>query len=90
MNKKLFVKVYRELSKENISINTALKEVEDFLEVLEKALLIDGKVKFIKKGVFEIIKRKTRRISNPQTRDVMEIYPKKNLRLRVSKCLNFN
>lgn len=90
MNKKLFAKVYQELSKEKITIETALKDVEDFLEILEKALLVSMEVKLVKKGVFEVVKKRARRISNPQTREIMEIYPRKNVRLRVSKYINFS
>ena len=90
MNKKLFAKVYKDLSKENISEIMALKEIEEFFNTLEKALLVDGKVNLVKKGTFEIVERKARRISNPQTRDIMEIQPKKTIKLRVSKYVNFS
>ena len=90
MNKKSFAKVYSTLSKENITVKDSLKNIDEFLRILEKALLIDGKVKLVKKGVFEVIEKKPRKISNPQTREKMEIHPQKNVRLKVSKCINFN
>lgn len=89
MNKRLFAKLYKEMSEDEITVKTALKNIEDFMEILEKALLIDGKVKLVKKGTFEIVERKPRRISNPQTRDIMEIQPKKIVKFRPSKKLNF-
>lgn len=90
MDKKSFAKIYSTLSKENITNKDSLKNINEFLRILEKALLIDGKVKLVEKGVFEVIEKKTRKISNPQTREKMEIYPRKNVRLKVSKCIKFN
>lgn len=37
------------MSKDEITIKMALKNIEDFIEILEKALLIDGSVKLSKK-----------------------------------------
>ena len=90
MNKKSFAKVYSTLSKENITVKDSLKSIDEFLRILEKALLINGKIKLVKKGVFEIVERKPRKISNPQTREKMEIYPGKTVKLRTSKYVDFN
>ena len=90
MDKKSFAKVYSALSKENITVKDSLKNIDEFLRILEKALLIDGQVKLVEKGVFEVIEKKPRKISNPQTREKIEIHPRKNLRLRVSKCIKFS
>lgn len=90
MNKRSFAKVYSTMSKENITVKDSLKNIDEFLRILEKALLIDGKVKLVEKGVFEVIEKKPRKISNPQTREKIEIYPRKNIRFRVSKCMKFN
>lgn len=90
MNKKSFAKIYRSLSKEKITIKESLNEINGFLEILEKILINDGKVKLIKKGIFEVIKRQPRRISNPKTREIMMIYPKKTVRFRASKNMKFD
>ena len=47
MDKKSFAKVYSALSKENITVKDSLKNIDEFLRILEKALLIDGQ-NFIK------------------------------------------
>ena len=88
MNKRRFAKVYRDLSNEKIDINQALKEIENFLKTIEEALIADGKIKFIEKGTFEILERKPRIISNPLTRELMTIYPKKSVKFTFSKKLN--
>ena len=90
MDKRKFVKLYKELCKEDITLETATKNIEDFLRIWEKALLIDGQVKLMEKGVFEIVEKKPKKIANPQTKEIIEIYPKKNIRLRVSKHVNIN
>lgn len=90
MNKKSFAKIYRSLSKEKMTIKESLNEINEFLEILEKILINDGKVKLIKKGIFEVIKRQPRRISNPKTREIMMIYPKKIVRFRASKNMKFD
>lgn len=88
MNKRRFAKVYRDLSNEKIDINQALKEIENFLKTIEEALIADGKIKFIEKGTFEILERKPRIISNPLTRELMTIYPKKSVKFTSSKKIN--
>lgn len=88
VNKRRFAKVYRDLSNEKIDINRALKEIENFLKTIEEALIADGKIKFIEKGTFEILERKPRIISNPLTRELMTIYPKKSVKFTSSKKLN--
>lgn len=88
MNKRRFAKVYRDLSNEKIDINQTLKEIENFLKTIEEALIADGKIKFIEKGTFEILERKPRIISNPLTRELMTIYPKKSVKFTSSKKLN--
>jgi nucleoid DNA-binding protein len=88
VNKRRFAKVYRDLSNEKIDINQALKEIENFLKTIEEALIANGKIKFIEKGTFEILERKPRIISNPLTRELMTIYPKKSVKFTSSKKLN--
>lgn len=51
-------------------------------------MIADGKIKFIEKGTFEILERKPRIISNPLTRELMTIYPKKSVKFTSSKKLN--
>ena len=85
MNKRELAKVYREMSKEEISLSKAQEEIEIFLETVQEALVINRQIKFVKKGTFEILEKKPRIVSNPSTRELMEIYPKKTVKFRVSK-----
>jgi len=88
LNKRGFAKIYQEMSKNDIDINQAVKEIGIFLETVEEALVKDGKVKFVERGIFEILERKPRVISNPVTRELMKIYPKKSVKFTISKKLN--
>ena len=85
MNKKGLAKLYIKASKSEISIKKALEEIDIFLKTMQEALIISGKVKFMKKGTFEVLKKEPRIISNPSTRELMKIYPKKVVRFRASK-----
>ena len=85
MNKKELAKIYKEVSNGEISARKAAKKINIFLETLQEALQIDGTVVFINRGIFEIKERKPRIISNPVTRELMKIYPKKTVRFRMSK-----
>ncbi len=85
MNKKELAKIYSEISEEKISVVQALKEIDTFLETVQEALIINKKIKLAKKGTFEILEKKPRIISNPATRELMKIYPKKTVKFRVSK-----
>lgn len=87
VNKKGFAKIYQEMSKNNIDINEAIKEIGIFLETIEEALIKDRKVKFVERGTFEILERKPRVISNPAPREFMTIYPKKSVKFSISKKL---
>ena len=49
MNKKGLAKLYIKVSKSEISIKKALEEIDIFLETMQEALVISGKVKFMKK-----------------------------------------
>ena len=85
MNKMELAKLYIKVSKSEISIKKALEEIDIFLKTMQEALIISGKVKFMKKGTFEVLKKEPRIISNPSTRELMKIYPKKVVRFRASK-----
>lgn len=85
MNKREFAKLYRKLYEGEITLSKAVKDVEIFLETVEEGLKKDGKIAFVKKGTFEVLKREPRMISNPATRELMKIYPKKTVKFRVSK-----
>ena len=85
MNKRELAKLYSTASQGNVSIKAALEEIDIFLETMQEALVISGKVKFMKKGTFEVLKKEPRIISNPSTRELMKIYPKKVVRFRASK-----
>ena len=88
MNKRELAKVYSEMSKGEISERKALKEIDIFLETVQEALQKSRSLIFMNIGIFEIKERKPRIISNPVTRELMKIYPKKIVRFRVSKKIN--
>ena len=85
MNKKELARLYKEMSTDIISIRSAEKEIDTFIETLTDALFVDGEVKFTRMGVFEILTRQPRVIANPKTKELMKIYPKKTVKFRVSK-----
>ena len=85
MNRKELAKLYQKMSWEKITITKAREEIEKFLETVEEAIAIDGEVKFQERGIFEILTRQPRMVSNPVTREQMEIYPKKTVKFRASK-----
>lgn len=87
MNKIQLAEFYRKESNGEISKAKALKEINDFIETLNEALAMDGKVKFHEKATFEVLVRKPRVISNPATRELIEIYPKKTVKFRLSKMV---
>lgn len=87
MNKKELAQVYKRINTDNITIKKGIQEIEIFLETLKEALMMNKKVKFLEKGVFEIVERKSKVISNPSTRELMKIYPPKIVKFRVSKNL---
>ena len=88
MNKKELAKIYKEVSNGEVSARKAVKKINIFLETLQEALQIDGIVVFINRGIFEIKERNSRIISNPVTRERMNIHPKKTVEFRVSKNMN--
>ncbi len=85
MNKREFAKLYRKLYEGDYTLPEALKDIEIFLATVEEGLKKDGKIAFVKRGTFEVLEKKPRMISNPATRELMKIYPKKTVRLRISK-----
>ena len=85
MNKREFAKTYRKISPYDATIETVLTAVDIFLETLREALQIEGEVKFIRRGSFEVISRQPRVVANPVTRKRMTVYPKKTVRFRASK-----
>ena len=85
MNKREMAKLYTKMNPEMLSIIKAENEIEEFLETMKEAIVIDGKVKFPKIGTFEILTRKSRIVANPVTKEQMTIYPKKIIKFRASK-----
>lgn len=63
----------------------ASKDVEVLLETVTELLEKGETVKFLNVGSFSILERKPRVISNPATRERMEIYPKKTVKFIPSK-----
>ena len=85
MNKRELAKVYREMSKEEISLSKAQKEIEIFLETVQEALQKSHSIMFRNIGIFEVKKRKARIIANPVNKEPMKIYPRKTVKFRESK-----
>lgn len=86
MNKRELAKVYKKRhSSNNLTVKKAVEEINEFLETVKEAIAIDSEVRFPKRGAFEILIRQPRVVSNPVTREQMEIYPKKTVRFRASK-----
>ena len=85
MNKRELAKIYSTISQRKISQKAALEEIDIFTQTLQEALMKYASVTFVNRGVFEILKRKPRLVSNPSTREIMKIYPKKVVRFRASK-----
>ena len=73
------------INKHDITLKQAIQEIDCFLETVKEVLIKDGKVKFVRKGSFDILEKKPRIISNPATRELMKIYPSKTVRFRASK-----
>ena len=87
MNKKEWAKLYSTVSQGKVSQKAALEEINVFTQTLQEALCKYNSVSFINIGVFEVLERKPRLVSNPSTREIMKIYPKKVVRFRASKNL---
>ncbi len=87
MNKRELAKIYKTITQGKISQKAALEEIDIFTQTLQEALMKYDSVTFVNIGIFEILERKPRLVSNPSTREIMKIYPKKVVRFRASKNL---
>ena len=87
MNKRELARIYNTITQGKISQKAALKEINIFTQTLQEALMKYDSVTFVNIGIFEILERKPRLVSNPSTREIMKIYPKKVVRFRASKNL---
>ncbi|WP_462335833.1 HU family DNA-binding protein [Fusobacterium varium] len=87
MNKKELAKLYSAISQGKISQKAALKEIDIFTQTLQEALERYDSVTFVNRGIFEVAERKPKVISNPSTRELMKIYPRKVVRFRASKSI---
>lgn len=88
MNKKGFVKEYRERLVQNGKVKNfrdAEMDIEIFLKTLKVGLLREGEVKLRSKGKFMVLKKKKRVISNPVTRERMIIFPPKTIKFVISR-----
>ena len=85
MNKRELARIYNTISQGKVSQKAALKEINIFTQTLQEALMKYDSVTFVNIGIFEILERKPRLVSNPSTREIMKIYPKKVVRFRASK-----
>ncbi|WP_279117823.1 HU family DNA-binding protein [Fusobacterium varium] len=87
MNKRELAKIYSTITQGKVSRKVALEEINVFTQTLQEALCKYDSVSFVNRGIFEILERKPRLVSNPSTREIMKIYPKKVVRFRASKNL---
>ena len=87
MNKRELARIYNTITQGKISQKAALEEIDIFTQTLQEALMKYDSVTFVNIGIFEILERKPRLVSNPSTREIMKIYPKKVVRFRASKNL---
>lgn len=87
MNKRELAKIYSTISQEEVLRREALKEIEIFIQTLQEALQKYNSVTFVNRGVFEVAKRKPKVVSNPSTRELMKIYPRKTVKFRASKSI---
>lgn len=85
MDKKSFINLYSQLSETKLYKQDAVKDVEILLETVTELLEKGETVKFLNVGSFTILERKPRVISNPATRERMEIFPKKTIKFIPSK-----
>ena len=85
MNKRELARIYNTITQGKVSQKATLEEINIFTQTLQEALMKYDSVTFINIGVFEILERKPRLVSNPSTREIMKIYPKKVVRFRASK-----
>ena len=85
MNKRELARIYNTITQGKISQKAALEEINIFTQTLQEALMKYDSVTFVNIGIFEILERKPRLVSNPSTREIMKIYPKKVVRFRASK-----
>ena len=87
MNKRELAKIYSTITQGKVSRKVALEEINVFTQTLQEALWKYDSVSFVNRGIFEILERKPRLVSNPSTREIMKIYPKKVVRFRASKSI---
>ena len=73
MNKRELAKIYNTITQGKISQKAALEEIDIFIQTLQEALMKYGSVTFVNRGVFEVLERKPRLVSNPSTREIMKI-----------------
>ena len=85
MNKRELAKLYRTVSQGKVSQKAALEEINVFTQTLQEALMKYDSVTFVNRGILEVLERKPRIVSNPSTRELMKIYPRKVVRFRASK-----
>ncbi|WP_270852755.1 HU family DNA-binding protein [Fusobacterium varium] len=85
MNKRELAKIYSTITQGKISQKAALEEINIFTQTLQEALMKYDSVTFVNRGILEVLERKPRIVSNPSTRELMKIYPRKVVRFRASK-----
>lgn len=87
MDKRKFIKKYREKFNNEINRREALEDIDSFFEVLKISLEENRKVKFHEIGTFSVISKKNRIVSNPSTRERMKIIGKNTIKFKASSKL---
>ena len=84
MTKREIAEIYQKICPRYLTKEQAVGEIEDFLMVMEKALLKDKKIKFTNIGTMEIMEFKPKRIADPNTKEPMIIHPPKDVKFKES------
>lgn len=84
MDKRQFIRKYREKFNNEINRKEALEDIDSFFEVLKISLEENKKVKFHEIGTFSVLTKKDRVVSNPSTRERMKIIGKNTIKFKAS------
>ena len=70
-----------------LSRNEAAQIVDLFFDEIKKAIINDKVVRLKGFGIFEVVKRKTKRARHPKSRELIEIPSRKIIKFRISKSV---
>ena len=84
MTKREIAEIYQKMCPRYLTREQAIGEMEEFLMVMEKALLKDKKITFPNVGTIKIIEFKPKKIADPNTKEPMIIHPPKDIKFKES------